>query len=294
MFSTSSPTYPASVSAVASAMANGTLSMRERLGEQSLAGARGAQQEDVGLRQLDGVVPVLTAAVLTGLDPLVVVVHRDREGFLGRLLADHVPLEELVDLAGLRELLQRTSLVSASSSSMISLQRSMHSSQMYTPGPAMSFLTCFWLLPQNERLSRSPPSPMRATVCFPFAWETPRSSGSWCCCLMSDGTLPSPLGPPWRGSLCREPRRRATDERQTIQRYVRRPRMILRVEMIWSIRPYASASSAVDLVALDVLADLLDRRGRVLGQHVSSCARIRRISFAAISRSETWPRPVSL
>src|SRR6202051_4728218 len=47
---------------------------------------------------------------------------------------------------------------------MISLQRSMHSSQMYTPGPAMSFLTCFWLLPQNEHFSRSPPSPMRAMV----------------------------------------------------------------------------------------------------------------------------------
>src|SRR5277367_4082477 len=46
---------------------------------------------------------------------------------------------------------------------MISLQRSMHSSHMYTPGPAMSFLTCFWLLPQNEHFSRSPPSPMRAT-----------------------------------------------------------------------------------------------------------------------------------
>src|SRR5580692_8988087 len=52
---------------------------------------------------------------------------------------------------------------SESSSSMISLQRSMHSSQMYTPGPAMSFFTCFWLFPQNEHFSRSPPSPMRAT-----------------------------------------------------------------------------------------------------------------------------------
>src|SRR3954453_19557128 len=52
---------------------------------------------------------------------------------------------------------------SDSSSSMISLQRSMHSSQMYTPGPAMSFLTCFWLFPQNEHLSRSPPSPNLAT-----------------------------------------------------------------------------------------------------------------------------------
>src|SRR5215208_485612 len=50
---------------------------------------------------------------------------------------------------------------------MISLQRSMHSSQMYTPGPAISFLTCFWLFPQNEHLSRSPPSPMRAMSADP-------------------------------------------------------------------------------------------------------------------------------
>src|SRR5699024_5402897 len=40
--------------------------------------------------------------------------------------------------------------------------RSMHSSQMYTPGPAMSLTTCFWLLPQKEHLSRSAPSPTRA------------------------------------------------------------------------------------------------------------------------------------
>src|SRR5947207_4183681 len=46
---------------------------------------------------------------------------------------------------------------------MISLQRSMHSSQMYTPGPAISFFTCFWLFPQKEHFSRSPPSPNLAT-----------------------------------------------------------------------------------------------------------------------------------
>src|SRR6185295_8463950 len=46
---------------------------------------------------------------------------------------------------------------------MISLQRSMHSSQIYTPGPAMSFLTCFWDFPQKEHFSRSPPSPILAT-----------------------------------------------------------------------------------------------------------------------------------
>ena len=28
----------------------------------------------------------------------------------------------------------------------------------------MSFLTCYWLFPQNEHFSRSPPSPMRAMV----------------------------------------------------------------------------------------------------------------------------------
>jgi hypothetical protein len=38
---------------------------------------------------------------------------------------------------------------------MISLQRSMHSSQMYTPGPAMSFLTCFCDFPQKEHFRRS-------------------------------------------------------------------------------------------------------------------------------------------
>src|SRR5690606_29865224 len=32
----------------------------------------------------------------------------------------------------------------------------------------MSFLTCFWLFPQNEHLSRSPPSPMRATPDTPL------------------------------------------------------------------------------------------------------------------------------
>jgi len=40
---------------------------------------------------------------------------------------------------------------SAISSRMMSLHRPMHSSQMKTDGPAMSFLTSCWLLPQNEQ-----------------------------------------------------------------------------------------------------------------------------------------------
>src|SRR5574337_1895528 len=37
------------------------------------------------------------------------------------------------------------------SSRMMSLHSSMHSSQMNTDGPAISFLTSCWLLPQNEQ-----------------------------------------------------------------------------------------------------------------------------------------------
>src|SRR5258708_19707060 len=62
----------------------------------------------------------------------------------------------------------RCSAEPASSSSMISLHRSMHSSQMYTPGPAISFLTCFWLFPQKEHLS-SPPPPTPPPHWIPFA-----------------------------------------------------------------------------------------------------------------------------
>ncbi|GGM72111.1 hypothetical protein GCM10007977_087310 [Dactylosporangium sucinum] len=48
----------------------------------------------------------------------------------------------------------------------------MHSSQIYTPGPAMSFFTCFCDLPQKEHFSRSPPSPIRATYDLPAFGRT--------------------------------------------------------------------------------------------------------------------------
>jgi hypothetical protein len=59
-----------------------------------------------------------------------VVVDRDREDLLGPVLADDVVVEELEDLRGLGSSSNWSSPVSVSSSSMISLQRSMHSSQM--------------------------------------------------------------------------------------------------------------------------------------------------------------------
>src|SRR5437868_4329053 len=46
------------------------------------------------------------------------------------------------------------------SSRMMSMHSSTHSSQMNTVGPAISFLTSCWLLPQNEQYSvffESPP-----------------------------------------------------------------------------------------------------------------------------------------
>src|SRR6185369_3008785 len=45
----------------------------------------------------------------------------------------------------------------ALSSRMMSLHSSMHSSQMNTDGPAMSFLTSCWLLPQKEQYSSFSP-----------------------------------------------------------------------------------------------------------------------------------------
>ncbi len=45
----------------------------------------------------------------------------------------------------------------AASSRMMSLHRSMHSSQMNTDGPAMSFLTSCWLFPQKEQYSSFSP-----------------------------------------------------------------------------------------------------------------------------------------
>src|SRR5690606_31170513 len=61
------------------------------LGQQRLAAARGAQQQDVALLQLHVVGPHARV------DPLVVVVHRHRQRLLGRFLADYVLVEDLLD-----------------------------------------------------------------------------------------------------------------------------------------------------------------------------------------------------
>ncbi len=67
----------------------------ERLREQRLADAGGAEQEDVGLVELD-----VGVAAVGGVDPLVMIVDRDRERPLGPLLPDHVLVEDVLDLRG--------------------------------------------------------------------------------------------------------------------------------------------------------------------------------------------------
>ncbi len=91
------------------------------------------------------------------------VVDGDGERLLGDVLADDVVLEEVEDLARLRQVVEAQLaalgelLLDDLVAEVDALVADVH------PGPAMSFLTCFWLFPQKEHLRRSPPSPMRAT-----------------------------------------------------------------------------------------------------------------------------------
>ncbi len=70
----------------------------ERLREKRFADARRAQQHDVRLLDLYVVHQV------TVIDPLVVVVDGDGQGLLGELLADHVEVEDILDVRGERNL----------------------------------------------------------------------------------------------------------------------------------------------------------------------------------------------
>jgi hypothetical protein len=80
---------------------NGTFSSAPGLGQQRLARTGRADQQDVGLGQLDVVV---LAALL---DALVVVVHRHREALLGARLTDDVLIQHVEDLARLGQVAAR-------------------------------------------------------------------------------------------------------------------------------------------------------------------------------------------
>src|SRR5688572_4729333 len=67
----------------------------QRLRQQRLAGAGGADQQYIRLLQLD------VAVIVAGLDALVVVVNGHRQDLLGALLTDHVLIEDGLDLGRL-------------------------------------------------------------------------------------------------------------------------------------------------------------------------------------------------
>jgi hypothetical protein len=83
-------------------MANGTLSIRARVWASSVL------PQPVGpmSRMLDLASSTSSSRCGAELDPLVVVVDRDRQDLLGLVLADDVVVQELVDLPGLGQLVE--------------------------------------------------------------------------------------------------------------------------------------------------------------------------------------------
>ena len=160
MFSTSSPTYPASVRVVASAIVNGTSNdtCASVCASKRLAAAGRPDQQDVRFGELD--LGTLGAVI----EPLVMVVDRDREHAFGaasgrshnrRGARCRCPAG-----SARRHPCDSTTSVAFVSSRMISLHSSTHSSQMNTVGPAISLRTSCCDLPQNEQyrvLFESPP-----------------------------------------------------------------------------------------------------------------------------------------
>ena len=76
--------------------------MRQRFGQQRLAAAGRPDQQNVALRQLD--VTALAAVTAAVLQPLVVIVNRDRKDFFGAFLTDYVLVQDVFDLVGLGQL----------------------------------------------------------------------------------------------------------------------------------------------------------------------------------------------
>src|SRR6516162_7411188 len=93
MFSTSSPTYPASVSVVASAIVKGTSRMRASVWASSVL------PEPVG--PISRIFDFVSSTSLWGglmFEALAVIVDGDREHLLGVRLADDIVVEDFADL----------------------------------------------------------------------------------------------------------------------------------------------------------------------------------------------------
>src|SRR3954447_9663351 len=140
----------------------------------------------------------------------------------------------------------------------------------------MSFLTCFWLFPQNEHLSRSPPSPMRATCRSSLVAEGGRENGRPAPDVISPrfasssfnagvGALPSPF----RRQRTRSCTSTAPDARGARgRRGSDRRRRLAADEDLVDQAVLLGLVGGEDLVALDVGANLLDAAAAVQGERV--------------------------
>src|SRR6478752_1296231 len=120
----------------------------------------------------------------------------------------------------------------------------------------MSFLTCFWLFPQKEHLSRSPPSPIRATgghpptqgvAAGPTSYELPRRY-----------PVPPPVGGTDTNSGAGYAGKRSGQGGSALEG----------LEDGVDQAVLDRALGGEDLVALDVAADLVDRAAAVVADHL--------------------------
>ena len=92
IFSTSSPTYPASVNAVASAIANGTFqNLCQRLCQQRLSAAGRSEHQNITLLEFH-------TEILSRHDPLIMIIYCNGKNFFGLVLTDHIIVQKCFDL----------------------------------------------------------------------------------------------------------------------------------------------------------------------------------------------------
>src|SRR5690606_5188367 len=149
---TSSPTYPASVRAVASAIAKGTFKI--------LASVWASCVFPQPVGPIRSILLFCLAISYFKIDspyfPLVLWLYTTTDRtFFAFSCPTTYSLRVGYISAGFGRSLKSISFSSFSSSSIISLHRSMHSSHIYTPGPAISLRTWFCGLLQKEHFRKS-------------------------------------------------------------------------------------------------------------------------------------------
>ena len=191
----------------------------------------------------------------------------------------------LLDLVRLRQLVARALRFSSSSSRMMSLQSSTHSSQMNTDGPAISLRTSCWLLPQNEQYSSLPSSCLpRVSSTMPVASLVRRDAGRQ---LLIACRVPARQNPYSTSSTChryleRSLRRSLAEVRQ----------LAALLEHVVDEAVVTRLLAAHEVVAVGVLLDLVERLAACAAPGSRSGARAPPGSRARGSRCPT-PGPGS-